>query len=139
LRDARAALSMFGWSTTGRLTMTRLQHFVAAGVCAIYLLGFAAPASAEIPQVDGTRWAASTLAEKRAYMVGVANTVAVIRAIAAKRGTADANAANDRIDAALSVGTLNQAIDQIDQWYAANPSRTDVPVLGVVWLTLVNR
>ena len=99
--------------------------------------GALTPALAEIPIVDGKIWAASSLDEKRAYLVGVANTVAVNRALQAKRGTVDNAAPNNRIAGALDMNSINQAITKIDQWYAANPSRANAPVLGVIWLGLV--
>ena len=100
-------------------------------------LGMAAPAQAELRVVDGNLWAASSVAEKRAYLIGVANAVAVNRALQAKRGTLDPKAANNRIEAALDAGTIDRAIDGIDGWYADNPGRKDAPVLGVIWLAMV--
>jgi hypothetical protein len=100
-------------------------------------LGTMAPAQAELRVVDGNLWAASSLAEKRAYLIGVANAVAVNRALQQKRGTLDRNAANNRIEMALDAGTIDRAIDRIDGWYTANPGRKDAPVLGVVWLEMV--
>jgi hypothetical protein len=102
-------------------------------------LGLAAPADAEVRQVDGKLWTESSTAEKRAYMAGVANTLAVAKALATKAGNPYANPAVDQLDEAVDAGTLDQAIAKIDQWYAANPSRVGTPVLGVVWLTLVKR
>jgi hypothetical protein len=100
-------------------------------------LGTVAPAQAELRVVDGNLWAASSLDEKRAYLIGVANAVAVNRALQVKRGTLDRNAPNNRIEVALDAGTIDRAIDRIDGWYSANPQRKDAPVLGVIWLEMV--
>ena len=108
-----------------------------AVVLAVVGLGVTAPAQAELRVVDGNLWAASSLAEKRAYLVGVANTVAVNRALQAKRGTLDRNAPNNRIEVALDAGTIDRAIERIDGWYGANPGRKDAPVLGVIWMAMV--
>jgi hypothetical protein len=110
---------------------------VAALLLTIATGGFAKVARAELPVVDGNLWSASSMAEKRAYLIGVANTVAVNRALQAKKGGLDPQAANNRIEAALGAGTIDHAIDRIDAWYTANPSRKSAPVLGVVWLSMV--
>ena len=100
-------------------------------------LGFAAPAQAELPVVDGHLWAASSVAEKRAYLIGVANTVAVHRALQTRRGKLDPTAPNNRFDQALNAGTIDRAIEQIDDWYSDNPGRKGDPVPGVVWQRMV--
>jgi hypothetical protein len=99
----------------------------------------AAPASAELRVVDGKLWKASSIDEKRAYLIGVANTVAVTRALNARHGGDDPAGAIGRIDTALDAGTINLAVEQVDDWYEANPSREDAPVLGVIWMKLVTR
>jgi len=124
---------------TGRKDMKisrRITPLIAA-VLATVGLGLAAPAHAELRVVDGNLWAASSVAEKRAYLIGVANAVAVNRALQAKRGTLDPKSANNRIEAALDAGTIDRAIDRINGWYADNPGRKDAPVLGVIWLEMV--
>jgi hypothetical protein len=110
---------------------------VAALLFTAVAFGTPGPARAELRVVDGNLWAASSVAEKRAYLIGVANVVAVNRVVQAKLDKPDQPTTNDRIDAALDVGTIDSAIKQIDGWYAANPSRKDVPVLGVVWMAMV--
>ncbi len=116
---------------------TSIVAALAVLVLVIGGLGFAAPARAELPVVDGNLWAASSVAEKRAYLIGVANTVAVNRALQAKRGKLDPNAPNNRFDRALDADTIDRAIDRIDDWYADNPGRKGDPVLGVIWQRLV--
>jgi hypothetical protein len=96
-----------------------------------------AQAQAELRVVDGNLWAASSMAEKRAYLIGVANVVAVNRAVQVQEGKVDPQSANNRIDAAFDSGTIDSAVSRIDAWYAANPSRKGVPVLGVVWTEMV--
>jgi hypothetical protein len=108
-----------------------------AGILAIVGLGITAPAQAEFRVVDGNLWEASSLAEKRAYLIGVANAVAVNRALQVKRGTLDSNAPSNRIHVAMDSGTIDRAVERIDGWYTANPGRKDAPVLGVVWLAMV--
>ena len=116
---------------------SRLSATLVASLFATISLGVSHLAQAELRVVDGNLWASSSLAEKRAYLIGVANTVAVNRAIQVKHGKLDPQSANSRIDAALDAGTIDRAVDKIDAWYAANPSRKDAPVLGVVWMSMV--
>jgi hypothetical protein len=110
---------------------------VAAVLLAVGAAGFGGVARAEIRAVDGHLWSASSVAEKRAYLIGIANTVAVNRALQVKHGNLDAQSANNRIAAALDAGTIDRAVDRIDAWYAANPARKDAPVMGVVWMSMV--
>ena len=113
------------------------RRFAAWAVVLVGLFGAVGPAAAELPLVTGTMWNASSLAEKRAYLIGIANTVAVERAVMAKRAGADPASVSGRMSNALSLQSIDTAIGKIDQWYKNNPSRADLPVLGVVWLGLV--
>lgn len=111
--------------------------FLSALFAAVLTLGMTTQATAEIRQVDGNVWEASSTNEKQAYLMGVANTVAVNRALQMKRGQLDPNSANTRIFAAMDQATIDTAISKIDNWYAGDSSRLNTPVLGVVWLGLV--
>ena len=76
-----------------------------------------------VPLVHGPIWENSTRDEKRAYLVGVANTLVVAEAVKAKRRGEDPSTSIARIDA----------------WYKANPERRDLPVIGVVYLGIVQQ
>ena len=110
---------------------------IAAFVLAVMACGVGSVAHAELRVVDGNLWASSSMGEKRAYLIGVANTVAVNRALQVKRGHVDMQSPNNRIEAALDAGTIDRAIERIDAWYKANPSQKSAPVLGVVWMSMV--
>jgi hypothetical protein len=110
---------------------------VAAVLLAVGAAGFGGVARAELRAVDGHLWSASSVAEKRAYLIGIANAVAVNRALQAKRGTVDPQSPNNRIEAALDAGTIDGAVDRIDDWYKANPDQKGAPVMGVIWLSMV--
>jgi hypothetical protein len=118
------------------MTVTK-RYLIAATVMSALLLGgvgFAADDEAKV--VDGNMWLASTQPEKRAYVVGVVDTLVVQRAIREKNGQEGSEwvtLLTDKLDAI----TVDGAIAGIDGWYEANPSRRDAPVLGVVWLSLV--
>jgi hypothetical protein len=110
---------------------------IVAGVLSALLLGsvgFAAEEEARV--VDGKMWLASSQAAKRAYIVGVVDTLVVQRAIREKHGLEGSEWVTLLTDA-LDAMTVDGAIAGIDGWFEANPSRQDAPVLGVVWLALV--
>jgi hypothetical protein len=119
--------------------MTRLNRLarVAALVLALGTFAASAPAVARINQVDGNVWSASSLDEKRAYLLGVVNTADVNRELQMRRGTLDPEAPLNRVFDAFDQGTIDNAIERIDSWYGADPARLATPVLGVVWLGLV--
>jgi hypothetical protein len=106
-------------------------------VVALSAFAAVAPAAARINQVDGNVWRASSLDEKRAYLVGVANTVDVNRELQIRRGTLDPEAPLNRVFDVFDEGTIDNAIEKIDNWYGADPARLNTPVLGVVWLGIV--
>ena len=101
------------------------------------LLGISTIARAEVGQIDGHIWNASSLDEKRAYLMGVCNVIAVNRALQIKHDALDPDAAVNRIAAAMDNITIDAAIARIDSWYGENESKLDSPVLGVVWLGMV--
>jgi hypothetical protein len=53
------------------------------------LVGLLDAAAAVLPLVTGSIWNASSLTEKRAYLIGIANTVALHCAVIAKHSGAD--------------------------------------------------
>jgi hypothetical protein len=119
--------------------MTGVKRYlpVAAMMSALLLGGSIGSAvAAEARVVDGNLWAASTDVEKRAYMVGVADTLALQQAILAKKGVKSPESIT-RLSDVLQDVTAERAVEEIDAWYEANPSRMDAPVLGVVWLSIV--
>lgn len=101
------------------------------------LLAGALPAAAEVGQIDGHIWNASSLNEKRAYLMGVSNVLSVNRALQVKDNALDADAPVNRIAAAMDASSIDAVVARIDSWYGANSSELDAPVLGVVWLGLV--
>ncbi len=97
----------------------------------------AAPAGAEVRQIDGYLWQNSTTAEKQAYLIGISNTLSVYQAVQVKKGAVDANAPLSQYLRATDTQTIRSLQETLDRWYAANPTRLNTPVLGVVWLGVV--
>lgn len=120
--------------------MTRIRIWRGLAACAAVSLAFAVPAgpaSAQQRQVDGHLWAASSVAQKQAYLIGVANVLAVEQAYRVKKGNADASAPTSRYLRSMDAATIEAIQRQLDAWYQANPSRLDTPVLGVLWMAYV--
>lgn len=118
------------------MTVTKRYLIVAAVMSALLLGGIGFAAEEEARVVDGNIWLASTQAEKRAYIVGVVDTLVVQRAIREKydrEGSEWVTLLTEKLDAM----TVDGAIAAIDAWFEANPSHHGDPVLGVVWVSLV--
>lgn len=90
-----------------------------------------------IPIVTGQQWMASSDAEKKAYLVGVANLLEVERAYA---GT-DANSNSNDIARGFAKGMQGQTLDSVrqglDSYYAANPAMVQHPVIETLWFQMV--
>jgi hypothetical protein len=87
--------------------------------------------------VDGTLWLQSSTEVRKAFLVGAGNMLALESAYARKKGT-PAPAATVKTSAALEHMTLNQISSRITRWYEANPGRREMPVMGVIWVDMVD-
>ncbi len=109
-----------------------------SAACVAASLCFAIPHAAAqgMPIADGTHWMASSDAEKTAFVIGVANALALDLAYAVKSGKADASA-GDRATKALANVSIAEVSNRITAWYRANPGRMNMPVVGVIWVDMV--
>jgi hypothetical protein len=101
--------------------------------------GLAVPARAQDrPQVvvDGNMWLQSPADVRKAFIVGAGNMMALEATYAKKNGTTPP-LAGTRAAAALEHMTLDQISDRITRWYEANPDRRSTPVIGVLWMDMV--
>jgi hypothetical protein len=117
--------------------MARKLIDLVATLCLVASL--AAPAAAQDGArvvADGTRWLQSSPEERKAFIIGASNMMALESAYARKKGT-QAPLAGTRAAAALEQMTLDQMTDRITRWYEANPSRRSMPVVGVIWMDMV--
>jgi hypothetical protein len=124
--------------------MTRRLIDLVATLCLV--AGGAVPAAAQAvavaaqdgPRVvaDGTRWLQSSPEERKAFIIGASNMMALESAYAKKKGT-QAPLAGTKAAAALEHMTLDQMTDRITRWYEANPGRRTTPVIGVIWMDMV--
>ena len=87
--------------------------------------------------VDGKLWLSSSQEVRKAFLVGAGNMVAMEAAYSMKKGTpppvAGAMAAK-----ALDALTLDQVSERVTRWYEGNPDRRSMPVLGVIWIDMVD-
>lgn len=128
----------------------RVRECVAA---AAMVFGMCAQASGQTPEpaattsaaqaskarpviVNGDLWLKSTNDLRKAFLVGAANMIALETAYARKTGT-PTSAAMARATHALQGMTLDQISSRVTKWYEANPTRHEVPVIGVIWIDMV--
>jgi len=121
--------------------MTHIRKVRKLGLLAAALIGLAlaTPAQAEFRQIDGTLWQQSSTEQKDAYLVGVVNTLAVYQEVQRRKGAVDEQAALTRYLRAADATTIEAIRLRLDRWYADNPSRRNTPVLGAIWIGLVER
>ncbi len=113
--------------------------FIFRALVIFALMAIPAVSHAEIPQADGNLWVTSNLQQKQAYLIGVVNTLSVQNALQIKRGAIDKNAPSSRLLQATSLRSIGQMINTLDQWYAANLDKLDTPVIGVIWMKIVEQ
>ncbi|CAB3810140.1 hypothetical protein LMG27177_07055 [Paraburkholderia fynbosensis] len=116
-------------------TKPQWRTLLSLGCLSFALMGNNARAES-IPIVTGEQWVASSPEAKKAYLVGVANMLEIERAYA---GNAAAHS-ND-IAPRFSKGMQGQSLDSVrqglDNWYAANPTRIQHPVIETLWFEMV--
>jgi hypothetical protein len=124
--------------------MSRKLIDLAAMMCVVASLAVPAGAQdraqmvADAPRVvaDGNRWLQSPPEERKAFIIGASNMMALESAYARKKGT-PSPLAGTKVSAALEHMTLDQISDRITRWYNANPDRRAMPVIGVLWMDMV--
>ena len=86
--------------------------------------------------VDGEMWLSSSPELRKAFLVGASNMMALETAYAKKKATPIPQA-SEMTSKAISGLTLDQLSDRITKWYEANPGRRNMPVMGVIWVDMV--
>ncbi len=87
--------------------------------------------------VDGNMWSKSSPDVRKAFVVGAGNMMMLETAYAKKKGT-PVPVASEKAAAALTGLTLDQVTDRITRWYEVNPSRRNMPVIGVMWEDMIS-
>jgi hypothetical protein len=93
-------------------------------------------ASTGLPVATCTHWKASTQAEQTAFIVGVANTFALESAYVAKYKRPDL-IPGEQASKVLASTTIADVDARITAWCDANPSKPNMPVIGVIWTEMV--
>lgn len=112
----------------------QLRTLLSLTVLSMAMMGNVARAEG-IPIVTGQQWMASTEAEKKAYLVGIANLLDVERAYAGNTSSAD------NLAQGFGKGMQGQTLDSVrqglDGYYTANPTMIQHPVIETLWFQIV--
>jgi hypothetical protein len=103
---------------------------------ALIMMGNVARAD-EIPIVTGQQWTTSSVEAKNAYLVGIANLIDVERAYYARTGQTGNQEIAPRFAKGMQGQTLDGVRQGIDNWYAANPTMIQHPVIETIWFEMV--
>jgi hypothetical protein len=79
----------------------------------------------------------SSLEVRKAFLVGAGNMITLESAYLKKKG-APAPVAGVSMTAALDSLTLDEISGRVSRWYEANPGRRNMPVMGVIWIDMVD-
>jgi len=90
-----------------------------------------------IAQVTGVEWTKSSEAQKKAYLVGVANIAEIEMAYRGTNQVANDESMLPRMQQGLKGQTLDSVREGLNKWYAANPGRLDQPVIQTIWDVMV--
>jgi hypothetical protein len=74
---------------------------------------------------------------KKAYLVGIANTIQVETAYAAANPPSDGQSIVPRAARGMRGQTLDGVREALDKWYAANPDKLQRPVIETIWFEMV--
>jgi hypothetical protein len=86
---------------------------------------------------NGTDWASSSVAEKRAFVFGIANAISAGIGWDERHIPASQMTFARRLGPGLAGTSLGEAVRRIDAWYAANPGKQDTTVMAVMWLEII--
>jgi hypothetical protein len=104
------------------------------------MAGVAAPALAQSKNdelvVNGNDWMSASVAERKAFLVGVANMIMAEGAYA-KRNNQATPPVSAQIINATQTAKIGDIEAQITRWYEANGAKRSTPVMAVVWQDIV--
>lgn len=115
-------------------SIIRLVMLFAIAGSAVFSSGARADA---IAQVTGVHWTDSTEAQKKAYLVGIANIAEIEMAYRGANHVSDDQSILSRMQRGLKGQTLDSVRTGLDKWYAANPGSLEQPVIQTIWDQMV--
>jgi hypothetical protein len=107
------------------------------GACALFSVASANVLADEVPLVTGEMWSKSSGELKKAYLIGVANTLQVEAAYAGANPPPDSQSLIPRTVKGLKGQSLDSVSATLDTWYAANPGKLQRPVLETIWFEVI--
>jgi len=115
----------------------QLRTAVAVTCMALAMAMAAAPVrAAEVQMITGEQWTQSSEAVKKAYLVGLANMIQVQTAYQGANPPTDAQSFIPRLAKGMQGQTLDGVRENLDRWYAANPTKLKRPVLDIIWFEM---
>ena len=115
----------------------KLQLRTALAVTCMTLAMAAAPVrAAEVQMITGEQWTQSNEAVKKAYLIGLANMIQVQTAYQGANPPTDAQSFIPRLAKGMQGQTLDGVRENLDRWYAANPTKLKRPVLDIIWFEM---
>ena len=115
----------------------QLRAAVAVTCMAVAMAMAAAPVrAAEVQMITGEQWTQSSEAVKKAYLIGLANMIQVQTAYQGANPPTDAQSFIPRLAKGMQGQTLDGVRENLDRWYAANPTKLKRPVLDIIWFEM---
>jgi hypothetical protein len=88
--------------------------------------------------VTGKHWVDSTEREKKAFLIGMGTIIEIEQEVQSKNPTSEkARSFIPTFVAGLSQYSITDVMNELDNWYQANPDKLDRPVIEVIWSELV--
>lgn len=111
----------------------QLKALLSLSVLLLAVTGNAARAE-YIPIVTGQQWINSSEGEKKAYLVGISNLLDIERAYAGN--AANRNDIAQRFGKGMQGQTLDGVRQGLDNYYSANPTMIQHPVIETLWFQM---
>ena len=90
-----------------------------------------------IAQVTGVQWTTSSEAQKKAYLIGMANIAEIEMAYRGNHQITDDQSVLARMQRGLKGQTLDSVRVGLDKWYADNAGKLEQPVIQTIWDEMV--
>ncbi|HJA79157.1 hypothetical protein [uncultured Desulfovibrio sp.] len=133
-----------------------MKKIIAALALALTLAVGSAPALAAqaaakptnpVDQFTGHVWLQTSRDNKAAFLFGVETAITVeyfVNSKVAEKAAKEGKAPSSNLSrfekgwmTAMKEYSRDQIIEKIDAWYAANPDKQDIPVMNVIWFSLI--
>lgn len=110
---------------------------LAFAACATLAASSGVAGADEVPLITGDQWTRSSEQLKKAYLIGIANTLQVEAAYQAASPPADDQSLIPRFGKGLRGQTLDSVREAVNNWCARHPDSLQQPVLETIWFEIV--